>query len=264
MIIVVVILFIAIIAAGIYFYQSQEYQIKDSVTNDLSSIATLKADQIAAWRGERLFDARGISSDAFFIEGIDHYLTYGDNESREKILSRFHELNAAHFYDNVLLVDSQGDVRLSLDPAITSIQPSVKAQINKSLMSGDAVLTDFYQMPGSHLIHLDVISPFLIKVNGSEKPVGAILLSIDPDVFLYPLVQSWPVSSKSAETLLVEREGDHVLFLNELRYRNNTALNLTIPISQTDVPAVMAVLGTTGVFEGKDYRGVDVISVLEP
>ncbi len=264
LIIVIVILFIAIIAAGLYFYQSQEYQIKDRVNTDLSTIATLKANQIAAWRGERLFDARGMSSESFFIDGVDHYLKYGDNESRDKILGHFRERNTSSYYQNILLVDPQGNVRLSLDPAITSIQPSVKAQVNASLKSGGAVLTDFYRMPGSHDIHLDAISPLRIKANGSEKPVGAVVLSIDPDDFVYPLVQSWPVPSGSAETLLVEREGDHVLFLNDLRYQNNTALNLTIPLSQTNVPAVMAVLGTTGAFEGKDYRGIDVISVLEP
>ena len=37
-IIVIVILFIAIIAAGLYFYQSQEHQIKDSVTTDLCRV----------------------------------------------------------------------------------------------------------------------------------------------------------------------------------------------------------------------------------
>ncbi|MFA4825557.1 MAG: PAS domain S-box protein [Methanoregula sp.] len=125
-------------------------------------------------------------------------------------------------------------------------------------------MTDFHYVPGSDHIHLDVIAPLARKSNGAGKPVGAVLLSIDPEDFLYPLIQSWPVPSGSAETLLVEREGDHVLFLNELRHRNNTALNLTIPLIQTDVPSVMAVLGTTGAFEGTDYRGADVISVLEP
>lgn len=48
------IVFIAIIAAGIFFYQSQEQQIKNQVTTDLSSISTLKADQIASWSEERL------------------------------------------------------------------------------------------------------------------------------------------------------------------------------------------------------------------
>ena len=264
LIITIVLLFIVILGTGIFFYQSQEKQIKDRITSDLTAIATLKANQIAVWRADRLYDAQVISSGAFFIEGADHYLTYGDDESREKILSRFREMKTSPHYDNILLVDPQGNVRLTLDPSVTSIQPSVIEQVDASLKNGDAVLTDFPTMPGLHHIHLNVIAPLTMKTNGSEKRVGAVILSINPDDFLYPLVQSWPVPSGSAETLLVEREGDHVLYLNELRHRNNTALNLTIPLTQTDVPAVMAVLGTTGVFTGKDYRGVDVISVLGP
>jgi hypothetical protein len=111
---------------------------------------------------------------------------------------------------------------------------------------------------------MDVIAPLRMTRAGVSAPVGAVLLSINPDGFLYPFIQAWPVPSRSAETLLVEREGDHVLYLNELRHQNNTALNLTIPLTQTDVPAVKAVLGTTGAFTGKDYRGVDVISSLGP
>jgi PAS domain S-box-containing protein len=264
MIIAIVILLIVIITSGIYFYQSQEQQIKDSVSDDLSYVATLKANQITAWRQERLFDERGISSETYFIKIVDHYLTYGDNESREIILSRFRGMNLTQYYYNILLVDLQGNVRLSLDPSVTSIPPIIKTQVNESLKSGDPVLTDFYRMPGSHPIQMDVISPLLINTDGSEKAVGAVLLSIDPNDFLYPLVQSSPVLSKSAETVLVEREGDHVLYLNELKYQDNTALNLTIPLSRTDLPAVMAVLGTTGTFIGKDYRGVDVISAMEP
>ena len=69
--------------------------------------------------------------------------------------------------------------------------------------------------------------------------------------------------SETAETLLVERDGDQVLFLNELRHQKDTALKLRIPLSQQEVPAVMAVLGKEGVVEGRDYRGVEVLAALK-
>jgi two-component system cell cycle sensor histidine kinase/response regulator CckA len=81
---------------------------------------------------------------------------------------------------------------------------------------------------------------------------------------LYTLLESWPTPSETAETLLVQRDGDDVLFLNHLRYRPDAALNLRIPLSQTDSPAVMAVLGKTGVVQGTDYRGTAVLAVLQP
>jgi len=53
-----------------------------------------------------------------------------------------------------------------------------------------------------------------------------------------------------------------VLFLNELRFRENAPLNLRIPLTKTEVPAVRAGLGQTGMFEGVDYRGAPVIAAV--
>ena len=70
--------------------------------------------------------------------------------------------------------------------------------------------------------------------------------------------------SRSAETLLVRRDGDDVLFLNKLRHRPDPALTLRIPLSQSDLPAARAALGKTGAFEGRDNRGVKVLAEILP
>jgi PAS domain S-box-containing protein len=257
-------IFVVILVAGVLFYTSEEQQLQKQVINDLTSIAKLKAGQIVSWREDRLYDARVVSAGVFFIDGVDQYLTYGDIRSRENILTRFREMNASPQYQNILLVDPEGNVHISLDPSVKTIPPEIKSQVLISLTQGDAVITDIYRVPESGQVRQDVIAPLILNDDGINSPVGAVILSIDPDSFLYPYIQSWPVPSESAETLLIERKGNNVLFLNNLRHRNDTALNLTIPLTQTEVPAVMAVLGTTGAFIGKDYRGVEVISVLEP
>src|SRR5208337_559210 len=59
----------------------------------------------------------------------------------------------------------------------------------------------------------------------------------------YPFMKRWPVPSETAETLLVRRDGNDALFLNELKFRTNTALNLRISLENTNIPAVKAVLG---------------------
>jgi PAS domain S-box-containing protein len=79
---------------------------------------------------------------------------------------------------------------------------------------------------------------------------------------LYPLIQSWPIPSDSAETLLVQQDGDDVVFLNDLRFRPDAALSFRIPLARSDLPGVHAALGEQWVFKGKDYRGVEVLAVL--
>ena len=48
--------------------------------------------------------------------------------------------------------------------------------------------------------------------------LGFLVLRIDPGKVLYPLLQSWPTASKSAESLIVRKEGDEIVYLNELRH----------------------------------------------
>ncbi|MBM3298294.1 MAG: hypothetical protein FJY83_11965, partial [Candidatus Aminicenantes bacterium] len=71
-----------------------------------------------------------------------------------------------------------------------------------------------------------------------------------------------PGPSKSAETLLVRREGNEVVFLNALRFQPDSALNLRFPLMNERLPAAMAALGKEGVMEGTDYRGAEVIAAL--
>ncbi|MEW6501435.1 MAG: PAS domain S-box protein, partial [Thermodesulfobacteriota bacterium] len=96
------------------------------------------------------------------------------------------------------------------------------------------------------------------------QPLGAVVLRSDVDRFLYPLVQNWPVVSRTAETLLVRRDGDAVLFLNNLRHQRAAALTLRLPLSLNRLPAAQAVLGRRGVMLGRDYRGIQVLAVVGP
>ena len=111
--------------------------------------------------------------------------------------------------------------------------------------------------------HISVVTP-LFNPQGDPTPIGAVILICDAARFLYPLIQSWPTPSKTAESLLVQKDGDDVLFLNELRHQKDTALKLRIPLNRSDLPAAMAVKGKIGIVEGKDYRGTEVVAAVLP
>ena len=96
---------------------------------------------------------------------------------------------------------------------------------------------------------------------GKEKAiVGVILLRIEPYQFLYPLIKSWPTPSLTGETELIRQEDGEVVFLNELRHRQNIPLNLRFPLNSPNLVAARVARGEQGMIESLDYRGVPVLA----
>ena len=237
---------------------------RQRIEGGLSIMAQLKAEQIAQWRAERLKDANTLMGSPFFIEGVEEYMASpADTENKDKILARVAVIAKSHQYQDILLVDVNGSVLLSLNDTVYRLGEITSAQLAVAIKENKAVMTDFYYDLDSDSPRLEVIAPLFPWGADSQPAIGAVVFCIEPSRYLYPLLQSSPMPSETAETLLVERDGDQLLFLNELRHQKDTALKLRIPLSRQEVPAVMAVLGKEGVVEGRDYRGVEVLAALK-
>jgi PAS domain S-box-containing protein len=257
-----ILLSILLIIGGFLYYRYEEKKILTEKYNELKAIAGLKINQIEQWRIERIGDANILSQSYLFKTAVEKYLADKHNSSSEKdVLGQLLLFQNQYSYNNILIAGPGGKLFVSLDPEIKSLDTVTLFFINKAIKQKKAIFTDFYYCHLHKQIHLDIIAPVITKEN---KLVAVLILRIDPTVYLYPLMQSWPMPSKSAETLIVRKDGDSVTFVNELRHVSNTALKLRLSLKDKKVPAVQAVLGRIGIFEGKDYRGVAVISDIRP
>jgi hypothetical protein len=95
---------------------------------------------------------------------------------------------------------------------------------------------------------------------------------IHPEQYLFPLIQKWPTLSHSGETVLVRREGDEVVMINQLRQSSLPPLTQRFAITAHSlVPAVHAVLGDKDTMEsGAMYQdgkiwddGVKLVKTLD-
>ncbi|MEW6261903.1 MAG: PAS domain S-box protein [Thermodesulfobacteriota bacterium] len=254
------ILTVGIVAAGYFYYRHHEIHYRVWVENQLSAIADLKVGEMVQWRKERLADAALYHKNDNFSGLVRRYLENPqDVEARERLEIWLGKIRAASRYDRVILLDVQGTVRMSEPKTPENFAPHLIGNVSEVLGSGKVTFLDFHRDAPDGPVYLAVLIPILKEQDGG-LPLGALVLRINPETYLYPLLQSWPGNSHTAETLLVRREGDYVLFLNELRFQKNTALNLKIPLSHKDLPALQAVLGQEGIVEGRDYRGVPVVA----
>ena len=252
----------AIILIGNYFSNSQRNRIFREQENNLSAIASLKISQIASWHKERLGDAKVISLDKPLIISIEYFFSGKNKEIKTQLYYWMKSVRNEYDYSNVLIADTSLKVRLSVTPSDSILGDSIKMEMKASLKGRNIFMTDLHRSKEIPYIHIDILIPLFDSVKNKPLPVGIALLRIDPGKVLFPLIQSWPTPSKSSETLILRREGDSVLYLNELRHRKNTALNLKFPLSNVNLLATKAVNGFEGVTDGTDYRKIPVIGAL--
>ena len=245
-------------AVGYRYYAVQRSDIEANVRDELSAIADLKVRQVAEWRRERLAAARIIASTQS-MPAVSWLLAgRADAKARGAVLAWMEALRETG-YANAILVNLRGKVCLAVGRG-GGAEELYAALVRQVLASGDIVFSDLHRDSGLAGPHLGLNIPLRSDVHGPME--GILLLGIDPSEFLYPLIQSWPTPSRTAETLLVRREGDEVVYLNELRHRKDTAMQLRFPLTDRRIPAVRGALGVEGTAEGIDYRGVRVLAAI--
>ena len=266
---IVLLLFFSLLAASIVIggflaYRSYERNHLAEVERQLSAIADLKVIQLIQYRKERLGDAGFLFGNDALISLVRRHLEHPEDTNNTRTLqNRLHKLQSHYQYDRVRFIDANGKTRLSAPTNLPPASAGELKMLSEVLRSGRVELCDFYRSDHDQRVYLAVSIPLLDR-QADNRPLGLLSLRIDPELSLYPFLQRWPVPSRTAETLLVRREGQEVVFLNEPRFKKNSALALRFPLSQTNLPAARAVQGQTGIITGFDYRGKEVFADLRP
>ena len=261
-----IVLFIAmaiILIGGLYnFYQRQSNQIYMRKANELKSIAELKVNQILQWREERISDIEIYSSNLVLETNGDkcQQAMFDENELLT-LQEQYKLISTLEGYQNIFITTCDGKLLFAAQEATGPLENETLELISNVIDQEEIRFGDIYRSSQTNNLFIDIASPVF---NNQHQPVMVLILRIDPNDALFPIIQSWPTPSKSAETLIIRKEGNHVLFLNVLRHDASNPLTITIPLTKTNVPAVQAVMGTTGEFAGVDYRGINVFSEIHP
>jgi PAS domain S-box-containing protein len=249
---------IILVVGGLFFYH-QTSEVRRSAEQALTSVSDLKTSQMAVWLWERRADAEVIRSSRIVRQLLK---TPHDPGVRSAVAEYFDTLRQAYRYEAIIVLDS-GRTPLLASPNEDLIrQNCLPGHENSLLNSGSSVVMDLHRCRPNGPIHFCLLGRIGSGSGTGEPATGFVFIVVDPHKFLYPFVQNWPTPSRTAETLLVRKEGRGVLYLNDLRHQKEAALNLRIDESHVEVPAVRAVVrGERGVLKGSDYRGRPVTGV---
>jgi PAS domain S-box-containing protein len=278
LVLIFALLALGILAGGIFSYRNYERHFRTGIEQELTAIAELKVAQISQWRRERLADANYLQRNPYAARCALNVLARSASPTaRQTFRSWLETLFVGGPYEQVLLLDERLNVELAYpEQASGTLSEVTLRAAQKALSAKQIVVAELHRETADGPIYLSIMVPLVVRPESAgekapaagqgpspaDRSAGILVLQINAQKEFYPLIQSWPTPSRTAETLLVRRQADEAVFLNELRFQTNTALMLRFPLAETNIPAVKAVLGQEGIVEGRDYRGVPVLAAL--
>ncbi len=252
---------VTLLWAALSYYHSEEREQELQATLELELIADLKIGQINQWLTERYADAQAAANTPAIQQSVRTFASNpSDPKARAEVQGWLKALQTSYRYSSVALYDHEGKLLLEHPTGTAPQDEMLRGYLHTAVRDRQAVTTDIQRDSASGATWWGLLQPIS---ESAGEPSAVLLLQRNLQSFLYPLLQSWPGTSPSAETLLLRREGEEVVHLNELRHKKNTALTFRLPISQgTNYVPVKAGSSLTGHVKGLDYRDVPVLAAI--
>ena len=247
--------------AGYFSFRSYSRHSQQQTEEQLQTITSLKVKGIVEWREERIGDAQLIKQNPLFSGLVKNVINSpGENPSFDQLQQWVDSIKTSLNYNRVFVIDGSGKVLISSPVADTYVPIHLLEKEPQLLATGEISWMDFH-LHEDQRPYLGILVPLY---SDQKNPLGILVFEINPAQWLYSYLQEWPVPSETAETLLVEKVGNDVLYLSPLRYNKSDPLTFRIPLEQNELLAVKAIKGQVGVIEGLDYRNHPVIGSVAP
>ncbi|HEY3296213.1 MAG TPA: ATP-binding protein [bacterium] len=251
---------------GVYIYVFERDHFRSAAGDRLAAIGQWQLHEIEGWRTERLRDATQFTTSPYNAARMVRFLgSPPGKDSGDDLLAFLNDAKGKVLYHDLVLADTNGNVRIATYGASKSLSDEEESDMALAIRSGSAYLADIRRGDVAGSLHLNVYAPLWDRraTTGDSVIVGTLILELDPATYLYPLIENWPTPTETGESVLVRRDGDEVVYLSRLRFRNYSPLMLRFPVTEDSrVASVMAGNGVTGIVMARDYRDTAVMSAL--
>jgi signal transduction histidine kinase len=232
----------------------------------LEAVADLRSREVGRWLQDRRAQAEFVGASTFWGELYRQAHVEGQPDAAARLRGRMDDYAATSNVEQMLLLGPDAKPLDRPDGDGAPPASELVATVKQALASGRVLTTPLYpghQGPGPRgqpaepgsVLHLDIVAP----LRHSGQPARAVLvLRVRPDQALLPLVQAWPVPSRSAQGGLVARLGDQLV---------GAAGANPKPLSTPDLLAARVLRGELPfgrAAQARDFRGTPVLGVLVP
>ena len=262
-------------------YYSSKNAIEQRVIEQLTSIADLKKRELNNWLEERFIDTSVIARNKVLAAATTsllqqrrrfenvHQLMNSETAriNYNRVLENLHALKQLYKHYNIIsIIDgANGEIVVSTYPDIVGKTVKYFNKYIDTLEQKEVDVRDVYaseltdQNCMTYFCPVCLTDPFTLE--SSDVIIGVILLDVDVKNSIEPLMRNWPGMGNTGETLLVRKEENNIVYLNNLRHKEDAGLKLVCNINSTpDIPSILSASGEEGIKESMDYRNVSVLS----
>ena len=207
----------------------------------VEAVAELRATQVQAWLDRHMSFAQFLDDSTVLADLYVRWQDHGDASAGQQLLARAIDSRHADGSDSALIVDAQGNVLAREHPSERDIAPELKATVLAAIKAGTATRSTLYGRPGTEIAQrLDIVVP-LLRTGAPAR--GAIVLRIDPRRSLFPTLANWPVPSRTAESVLWDRRGGHIVNISDVQRQPGSLGSISELVATSTMPIARAVRG---------------------
>ncbi len=250
---------IIILAGAWLIYRYDSNNVRQQKQDVLATITRLKATQINQWHKERLSEASYFSKSPFLLNHTEAFVQGVMPDIPEDIFrSQLSHIVDYHSYFDILITTPKGEILFNYREGTSSVCYSNLSDFFQQAVSQRSTqLSGIYYCP----FHKDMLYDFIAPMVSLQGEVFALMiLRIRPSDHLFPMIQSWPVPSHTAETMLIRVDQDSLTYLNQLRQLPDSMSFLKAPLGRQELAGVKAAHSPGEIFEGIDYKGNKVLA----
>jgi PAS domain S-box-containing protein len=253
---------------GLWQFHSYERSLRETVNESLVAIARKKVHEIDEFLNEVAVDARLVAQSADTLELLAQHADARATRVPAASRAFYERLHDARKYLNLLLVQPDGRISFAMrapegsSPELAQLDGGAFANSpllavhRRAIGQLDPQLTPALRLHGEGPPTLFLVHP----VVDGDRVLGSVVLQLDLDRLLRVATERSGLALRG-ETVLVQREGDRAVFVNELRRAPSSLLTRWQSLAASAVPpALRGLRGDSGSGLTQDYAGVDVLS----
>jgi PAS domain S-box-containing protein len=239
------------LAWGYYYYRQERKALVDEKRMEVDAIAGMKLDMISAWQNERMAEVEFFSSTEPFTDYISQMVD-GDTSSTAIFRKNLNAFMRRNGYDEIVLMLPDGSVLFSASGNRVTLGAESCRSVDDVFNLSEVMVQEIYYCREHNKAHYEWIAPVRDRDN---ELIAVMVFRIDPNDYLFPVVEMWPETGTSGESFILRFEEDSVRVLTPLKYRENEKMSFMLPVEEVRKKFALNRLDSLGFFEGPDYSG---------